>query len=90
MIEDLRKKSKSDFENDFFKLTKKPGSFGKTIENVKEHRDIQLITTEARRNYLVSKPNYDTTNFFVWKFISNRNKKSKYTHEQPVYLGMIM
>ena len=83
MIEELRKKPKSDFENDFL-------SWRKTIENVKEHRDIQLITTEARRNYLVSKPNYDTTNFFVWKFISNRNKKSKYTHEQPVYLGMIM
>ena len=30
--------------------------FGKTIENLKKHRDIELMTIEARRNYLVSKP----------------------------------
>ena len=37
--------------------------FGKTIENVRKHRDIKLVTTEERRNYLVSEPNYRTTNF---------------------------
>ena len=38
--------------------------FGKTIENVRKNRDIQLVTTEARRNYLVSEPNYHTTKSF--------------------------
>ena len=38
--------------------------FGKTMENVRKHKDIKLGTTEARRNYLVPEPNYHTTIFF--------------------------
>ena len=38
--------------------------FEKTIENVRKHRDIKVITTERRRNYLVSEPNYHTKKFF--------------------------
>ena len=34
--------------------------FRKTIENVRKHRDIKLVTTETKRNYLVSEPNYCT------------------------------
>ena len=34
--------------------------FGKTMENVRKHRDIKLVTTDKRRNQLVSKPNYYT------------------------------
>ena len=40
------------------------GVFGKTMENVRNHRDIKLVTTEARKNYLVSEANYYATNFF--------------------------
>ena len=36
-------------------------AFGKTMENVRKLRDIKLGITEARRNYLVSEPNYLTT-----------------------------
>ena len=35
--------------------------FGKTMENVREHRDIKLVTTDKRGNQLVSEPNYHTT-----------------------------
>ena len=38
---------------------------GKAIENVRKHRDIKLVRTERRRNYLVSKPNYQITKFFT-------------------------
>ena len=34
------------------------------MKNVRKHRDIKLVTTEKRRDYLVSEPNYHTTNFF--------------------------
>ena len=36
----------------------------KTMENVRKHRDIKLVTTERRRNYSVSEPNYHTTKVF--------------------------
>ena len=39
--------------------------FGKTVENVRKHRNIKLVTKERRRNYLVSGPTYCTTNFFT-------------------------
>ena len=39
--------------------------FVKTLENVRKHKDIKLVTTERRRNYLVSEPNYHTTKFYT-------------------------
>ena len=38
--------------------------FGKTMRNVRKQKDIKLVKTETRRNYLMSEPNYDATNFF--------------------------
>ena len=56
----MKTKSKNNFEKDFFKL--------KTIENVAKHRNNKLLTTERRRNYLVSESNYHTAQFFTGKF----------------------
>ena len=64
MNTDLRKKEKNDFENDFFFKLMNNVFLKKTIENVRKHRDINLVTIE-RRNYLVSEPNYHTTKFFT-------------------------
>ena len=64
MNTDLRKKAKNDFGKDFFKLMNN-AVFGKTMENAGKNGDIKLVTTERRRNYLVSEPNYKTTKFFT-------------------------
>ena len=72
---DLRKKAKNDFEKDFFKL-KNNTVYGKTMKNVRKHRDIKLVTTERKMSYLVSKPNYYTTNYFTEHLLAIEIKKT--------------
>ena len=55
--------------------------FGKTMENVRKHRDIKLVTTKRRRNYLVSEPNHHTTSFFIENLLAIEMKKNRDTYE---------
>ena len=82
MITDLRTEAKSEFEKELFKLMNN-AVFGKTMENVRKHRDIKLVTTERRRNYLVPEPNYHTTKFFTEHLlvIKMKKKKNRNTYE---------
>ena len=80
MNTDLRKKAKNDLKKDFFKLMNN-AVFGKTMENVRKHRNIKLVTTERKRNYLVSEPNYHTTKFFAENLLAIELKKNTDTYE---------
>ena len=87
MNTDLRKKAKNDFEKKIFKLMNN-AVFGKTMENIRKHRDIKLVTTERRRNYLVSEPNYHTTKFFTENLLAIEMKKTEILMNKPVHLGL--
>ena len=84
----LRKKAKNDFEKDSFKLMNNTISEKKTVENIKKHRDIKLVTTERRRNYLVPEPNYHTTKFFTENLLAIEMKKTEILMNKPVHLGL--
>ena len=62
--------------------------FGKTMENVRKHRDIKLVTADKRRNQLASEPNYHTTKYFPENFLAIEMKKTKVKMSKPIYLGM--
>ena len=82
----LRTDAKNDFEKDFFKLMN-DSVFGKTMENVRNHREIKLVTTNERKNKLVSEPNYHTTMQFSENLMAIELKKTVTVMNKPIYLG---
>ena len=75
-----------DFEKDFFKLMNN-SVFGRTMENVPNHRDIKLVTKNQKRNKLVSEPNYHTSKHFSEDLMAIEMRKTKVVMSKPVYLG---
>ena len=84
---ELRKKASNDFEKDFFKLMNN-ALFGKTMENVRKHRDIKLVKTDHRRNKLVSEPNYHTVKLIDDNLTIIEVRKVKVKMNKPIYLGL--
>ena len=62
--------------------------FGKTMENVRKHRDIKLVTTDKKRNKLVSEPNYHTMNYISEDLSKIEMKRTKVKMNKPIYLGL--
>ena len=87
MNTESRQKAKNNFQKDFFKLMNNL-TFGETMENVRIHGDIKLVTTEKRRNYLVSEPNYHTTKRFTENLSATEMKETKILMNKSVYLGL--
>ena len=86
MNTELRKNAKNDFEKDFFKLMNN-SVFGKTMENVRNHGDIRVVTTDKRRSILASEPNYHSTKYISKRFAYNGSEKGRSKNEKPIYLG---
>ena len=83
MNTELRKLAKDDFEKDLFKLVNN-AVFGKTIENIRKHRNIKLVTTDKKRNKLVSEPNYHTVNYISEDLSIIEMNKTKVKMNKPI------
>ena len=87
MNTELRKAAKNDFEKDLFRLMNN-SVFGKTMENIRKHRDIKLVTTDKKRSKLVSEPNYHTINLISEDLSIIEMKKTKVKMNKPIYLSL--
>ena len=87
MNTELRKIAKNDFEKDFFNLMNNAVS-GKTMENVRKHRYIKLVTTDKKRSKLVSEPNYHTMNYISEDLSIIEMKRTKVKMNKPIYSGL--
>ena len=62
--------------------------FGKTMENVRKHRDIKLVAADKKISKLVSEPNYHTMNCISENLSIIEMKKTKIKMNKPIYLGL--
>ena len=62
--------------------------FGKTMEKIRKHRDIKLVTTDKKKNKLVSEPNYHTINYISEDLSIIEMNKTKVKMNKPIYLGL--
>ena len=87
MNTELRKLARNDFEKDLFKLMNS-SVFGKTMENIRKHREIKLVTTDKKRIKLVSEPNYHTIILISEDLSIIEMKKTKVKMNKPIYLRL--
>ena len=85
MNTDLRKDAKNDFEKGFFKLMNN-SVFGKTMENVRNHRDIRVVKTDKKRSILASEPNYHSTKYISKDLLIMEMKKVEVKMNKLIYL----
>ena len=82
----LRTAATNDFEKDFFKLMNN-SVFGKTMKNIRKHRNIKLVTTEEKYLRTVMKPNFKSGVLFGENLMGCEMGKIKVVMNKPVYLG---
>ena len=87
MNTERRKKAKDEFGKNFFKLMNS-SVFGKTMKNVRNHRDIKLVTSDKRIKRLVSEPNYYSHKKFSDHLMAREMKKARVKMTKPLYLGL--
>ena len=57
------------------------------MDNFRKYRDVKPVTTERRRNYFMSKPNYRTTKFFTENLLAIEMRETQTLISKPVYVG---
>ncbi|XP_057308026.1 uncharacterized protein LOC130645918 [Hydractinia symbiolongicarpus] len=82
----LRTAAKNEFEKDFYNLMNL-SVFGKTMENLRNHHNIQLVTNEEKYTKLVMKPNFKGENYFSSHLMGVEIGKAEVSMNKPVYIG---
>ena len=82
----LRTAATNDFKNYFFKLMNN-SVFGKTMENIRKHRNIKLVMTEEKYLCTVMKPNIESGVLFGENLMGCEIGKIKVVMNKSVYLG---
>ena len=82
----LRTAAANDFEKDFYKLMNN-SVFRKTMENIRKHRNIKLVTNREEYLKLVMKPNFKSGVRFGPNLMGCEMGKIKVVMNKPVYLG---
>ena len=85
----LRKEAKNEFEKDFFKLMNN-SVFGKTMENIRNHKDMKLVTSEPKYQKYLMKPNFKDSHLFSKYLFAVEMGKTEIKMKKPVYLGQAM
>ena len=85
----LRTAAANDFEKDFFKLMNN-SVFGKTMENIRKHRNIKLVMTEEKYLCTVMKRNFKSGVLFGENLMGCEMGKIKVVMNKPVYLGQVI
>ena len=85
----LRTAATNDFGKDFFKLMNN-SVFGKTMENIRKHRNIKLVTTEEKYLHMVMKPNFKSEVLSAENLMGCEMGKIKVVKNKPVYLGQVI
>ena len=83
---DKRKNADSVNLNNFYKLMINAVS-GKTMKNLRKHRDIKLVNSDERRKKLVREPNYHACKVFDENFMAIEMRKTEVLLNKPIYLG---
>ena len=83
----LRTAAANDFEKCFLKLMNN-SVFGKTMENIRNRVDVELVNDKKQAEKLSAKPNFNRCNIFSEDLVAIHMKKTELVFNKPVYLGM--
>ena len=84
---EMRKKAENDFEKDFFKLMNN-AFFGKTMENVRRRRKIDIVTSPQKLKKLVAQPTFKSITSFGENLSAVERLKTKVYMNKPIYIGL--